>query len=72
MQDSSVGLRSIIGRNVIVDADFWDATALVERCRNLDQLERDFSEDDRNQAKCHSRLYVAIPDENQIWTLRAP
>ena len=63
MQDSSVGLRSIIGRNVIVDADFWDATALVERCRNLDQLERDFSEDDRNQAKCHSRLYVAIPDD---------
>ena len=63
MQDSSDGLRSIIERNVIVNANFWDATALVEHCRNPDQLERYFSEDDRNQAECHSRLYVAIPDD---------
>ena len=38
-------------------------TALVKHCRNPYQLERGFSEDDRNQAECHSRLYVAIPDD---------
>ena len=37
--------------------------ALVEHCRNPNQLEQSFSEDDRNQAECHSRLYVAIPDD---------
>ena len=28
-----------------------------------DRLEHGFSEDDRNQAECHSTLYVVIPDD---------
>ena len=70
MQDSSDGPRSIIGRNVIVDSNFWDATALVEHCRNPNQLEQSSFEDDRNQAECHSRLYVAIPDDEIQFLLR--
>ena len=48
MQDSFDGLRSMIGRNVIVDAGLSDAIAFVEHCRNPDQLERGFSGDERN------------------------
>ena len=56
MQDSSDGLRSKIRRNPIVDVNFWDVIALVEHCRNPDQLECSFSEDDRNQADCDNML----------------
>ena len=62
MQDSFDGLRSMIGRNVIVDADLSDVIAFVEHCRNSDQLERGFSGDERNQAQCQSKLCMAILD----------
>ena len=60
MQDSFDGLRPMIGRNVIVDADLFEAIAFVEHCRNPDQLDRGFSDDERKQAECQSRLWVTI------------
>ena len=62
IQDSFDGLISMIGRNVIVDADLFEAIALVEHCRNPDQLDRGFSDDERNQAECQSRLWITILD----------
>ena len=38
MHDSSEGLRSIIGRKLIEQVDPFEETALVEHCKNPDQL----------------------------------
>ena len=62
MQDSFDGLRSMIGKNVIVDADLSDAIAFVEHCRNPDQWERVFPGDERNQTECQSKLCMTILD----------
>ena len=62
MHDSFDGLRSMIGRKVIVDADFCAVIALVEHCKNPDQLGRGFADEERNQAECHNELCVIISD----------
>ena len=41
MHDSSEGLRSIIGRKLIEQVDPFEEAALVEHCKNLDQLGRE-------------------------------
>ena len=41
MHDSSEGLRSIIGRKSIEQVDPFEEAALVEHCKNPDQLGRE-------------------------------
>ena len=66
MHDSSVGLRSIIGRKLIEQVDPFEETALVEHCKNPDQLGRGCSKDDKNELECHKRSYVAIVEAELI------
>ena len=61
MHDSFEGLRSITGRNLIVEVDPFDETALVE---HPDQFVRGCLTDERNQLECQRRSYVAMADAN--------
>ena len=62
MPDSSEGLRSIIGRKLVEQLDTFDKAALVQHCKNPEQLRRGCSKVDRNQLECQRRSNVDIVD----------